>query len=274
MLVVNAPLDKNDGFTEKPTSLNNEKEIKVASVFKRIVSSPLFWTALATLAVGVLTFVVLATPPLGIPVLATSIIASSALVGIGATVIVKRKRFFYEISLAYNVINNKINPKKWHTLDQIVDHLYLGRLPLKNTGDHQFIINNNCAVLSVVELHENTTLGILSDPVTPEDWKQSNIAQKQIETPDFNPLSVEDIIQGVEFIEENIKKGKNVYVHCKAGRSRSAAIVICYLIKQSGRWRDENIIEETIDLVKKQRPNIEVRGKRECIKAYVESLKP
>ena len=39
------------------------------------------------------------------------------------------------------------------------------------------------------------------------------------------------LVEGVEFMNRNISKGGVVYVHCKAGRSRSATLVACYLMK-------------------------------------------
>lgn len=39
------------------------------------------------------------------------------------------------------------------------------------------------------------------------------------------------LIEGVDFINKNVDKGGVVYVHCKAGRSRSATLVCCYLMK-------------------------------------------
>ena len=38
---------------------------------------------------------------------------------------------------------------------------------------------------------------------------------------------------GVAFIMEQARHGHSVYVHCKAGRTRSATLVACYLIKVS-----------------------------------------
>ena len=46
------------------------------------------------------------------------------------------------------------------------------------------------------------------------------------EAPSQNMLS-----EGVDFIDRNITADRIVYVHCKAGRSRSATLVSCYLMK-------------------------------------------
>jgi atypical dual specificity phosphatase len=47
----------------------------------------------------------------------------------------------------------------------------------------------------------------------------------------FEAPPQEILLDGVEFINRTISKGGVVYVHCKAGRSRSAALVACYLMK-------------------------------------------
>ena len=55
-----------------------------------------------------------------------------------------------------------------------------------------------------------------------------------LSTPDWNSVpSNEDIKKGVDFILKyrDLKPPNSVYVHCKAGRSRSATIVACYLVK-------------------------------------------
>lgn len=257
--------------------LEDEKKIKVASVFKRVVCSPLFWMTVATLATltaATLTIVAAAVPPLGIPVIAIGIIAGAVFatfIGVSGVAIAKRKQLIYEVSLAYSVINNKIKPKKWPVCNEITDGLVLGRLPLKNRDDHRTMIDQQGigAVLSLVEHFENHNLGVLSDPVTPKNWVKLGIDHMQIETPDFSPLSVEDIAKGVNFIEEEIRQGKKVYVHCKAGRSRSAAIVVAYLIKSN----QFETVDEAIEHVRGKRSVISLGHKKiDSINAYVESI--
>ncbi len=41
----------------------------------------------------------------------------------------------------------------------------------------------------------------------------------------------EKLRNGVEFINDYRDTDKTVYVHCKAGRTRSATLVGCYLMK-------------------------------------------
>ena len=47
----------------------------------------------------------------------------------------------------------------------------------------------------------------------------------------FEAPSQEMLIEGVDFINRKSVDGGVVYVHCKAGRSRSATLVGCYLMK-------------------------------------------
>lgn len=63
-----------------------------------------------------------------------------------------------------------------------------------------------------------------------EAYSATGIEQLYIPTTDFVPPSYENVVRGVEFIDKHIQNGGKVYIHCKAGRGRSATIAICYLI--------------------------------------------
>ena len=43
--------------------------------------------------------------------------------------------------------------------------------------------------------------------------------------------TVDEIEKAVAFIKTFREKQQSVYVHCKAGRGRSAFLVVCYLVK-------------------------------------------
>lgn len=56
----------------------------------------------------------------------------------------------------------------------------------------------------------------------------------QLSTRDiFETPSHEKLLQGVSKMESFSENGKTVYVHCKAGRTRSATLVGCYLMSVS-----------------------------------------
>ena len=67
----------------------------------------------------------------------------------------------------------------------------------------------------------------------------------------------EQIASGLQFINHIIKdKHASVYVHCKAGRSRSAYLVAAYLIAKEGRN-----VEEVIEHLKAKRPQVWIGSK-------------
>lgn len=72
-----------------------------------------------------------------------------------------------------------------------------------------------------------------------------------------------------EFIHEYRVQGRNVFVHCQAGMSRSPTIVIGYLLKNEGMD-----YETAFEFVKKRRARIGPnKGFRTQLKNYYEALK-
>lgn len=217
-------------------------EIKVACVFKRIILSPLFW-AISVIGASF-------TGPWSVTVGAATMVAG--------IVVAWRKRFVYEVTLSFGFFMNKMFPQKWPVFNKITENLYLGRLPLKNNNDHIALQKEGIgAVLSVVEKFENHSVGLFTDPVTPDDWKALGIEHFQVETPDFYPLTVESFQKAVAFIKAQKATGKKVYVHCKAGRGRSAAVVVADLKKDP----DEKFgsVRECASFVKGRRHLVSLR---------------
>lgn len=58
------------------------------------------------------------------------------------------------------------------------------------------------------------------------------VEQLRLSTVDLTGVpTLENLQKGVEFILRHRAFGNSVYVHCKAGRSRSATMVAAYLIQ-------------------------------------------
>ena len=57
------------------------------------------------------------------------------------------------------------------------------------------------------------------------------MTQYWLETVDFQPPSLGNIRQSLEVIDQVKTTGNSVYLHCKAGKGRSAVVAACYLIK-------------------------------------------
>ncbi len=63
------------------------------------------------------------------------------------------------------------------------------------------------------------------------EYEKHGIEQLRIPTTDFTHPRISDVEVAVEFVQQHVEAGDAVYIHCKAGRARSATVAICWLIK-------------------------------------------
>ncbi|KFP71722.1 Phosphatidylglycerophosphatase and protein-tyrosine phosphatase 1, partial [Acanthisitta chloris] len=91
-----------------------------------------------------------------------------------------------------------------------------------------------------------------------QEWEAMGVEQLRLSTVDITGVpTAEHLRRGVAFILQHRARGHSVYVHCKAGRSRSATVVAAYLI-QLHRWSPQKAIEA----IAKIRPHILIRHKQ------------
>ena len=119
------------------------------------------------------------------------------------------------------------------------------------------------------ELRDRRCLTRVCDrPASADDWKAANVEHLWLPTPDFVPPNLPNLKRAVEWMRGHIEARRaaplagddenpppadeadplvaaestsaaasaatrpaTIYVHCKAGRGRSAAVVICYLMR-------------------------------------------
>nr|CAG4636617.1 EOG090X0GSS [Eubosmina coregoni]SVE70144.1 EOG090X0GSS [Eubosmina coregoni] len=170
-------------------------------------------------------------------------------------------RFVFYPSLAYNVVMEKISSRQWY--NKVDNHVILGALPLRSMS-HQLVNEEN--VKGVVSLNEDYELRYLANQ--PEEWKKLGVDNIHFKVVDmFEAPSQEMLIEGVDFINRKSVDGGVVYVHCKAGRSRSATLVTCYLMKKHN-WTPE----EAISHLKSIRPHvIFTPGKMEALNIFYQN---
>ena len=114
-------------------------------------------------------------------------------------------------------------------------------------------------IKGVVSMNEDYELALFSHQT--EGWKKLGVEFLQLSTTDiFSAPSQEKLARGVDFISDITKahKGSSVYVHCKAGRTRSATLVGCYLMSQHDNWSPEMAIQRMKDL----RPHVLLHSKQ------------
>uniref|UniRef100_A0A069DWV9 Phosphatidylglycerophosphatase and protein-tyrosine phosphatase 1 n=1 Tax=Panstrongylus megistus TaxID=65343 RepID=A0A069DWV9_9HEMI len=154
-------------------------------------------------------------------------------------------RLSFYPTLLYNVLMEKVTSRNWY--DRIDDTVILGALPFRSMTE-QLITEEN--VRGVVSMNEDYELYMFSN--TSAEWKSHNVEFLQLSTRDiFEAPCQNKLIQGVQFIQKFSDSNSSVYVHCKAGRTRSATLVGCYLMSKYG-WTPE----EAVDFMRKKRAHI------------------
>ena len=70
-------------------------------------------------------------------------------------------------------------------------------------------------------------------------YEEYGIEQLHIPTTDFAHPRLEDVSRAVDFVQQHVEAGRTVYIHCKAGRARSATVALCWLIKYRGMTMEQ-----------------------------------
>ncbi|MGA2231056.1 MAG: phosphatase PAP2/dual specificity phosphatase family protein [Tepidisphaeraceae bacterium] len=130
--------------------------------------------------------------------------------------------------------------------DCVTDRLWIGR---RLSGREATEIQG-AGVTAVIDL-----AGEFSEPLT-----LRNLAYVQLSILDLTPPTTEQTKQAIAFIKANAERGI-VYVHCKIGYSRTAAIAGAYLI-DSG---EAETARDALAMLRRARPSIIVRP--EAVKA-------
>ncbi|HMP80437.1 MAG TPA: dual specificity protein phosphatase family protein [Pirellulaceae bacterium] len=125
-------------------------------------------------------------------------------------------------TLAWNLLLGRVlRVRPWRS--EIDETLVLGARPLRRDVP-QLAAERIRAVINTCEE--------FSGPL--DLYRQYHIEQLHIPTIDFTPPTLADVCRAVEFIETHAAQGHRVYVHCKAGRGRSATVAMCWLMKSKG----------------------------------------
>lgn len=151
------------------------------------------------------------------------------------------------------MINNyKYQNHKYTDISHIDKNIYLG--------------NWNSAIdKKILETNKIQSILCLNDSMVPEDivnyYNENNISYKYIKIDDHSSCNIKKYFnECIDFLDLGCIKG-NVLVHCTAGISRSATIVIMYLMKKYNESY-EHILSY-------------VKGKRKCVdpnKGFLEQL--
>jgi len=137
-------------------------------------------------------------------------------------------------TLLYNVIMARLSARKWY--DRIDRNIILGALPFRSMVD----VLKDEHVKGIISMNEDYELWLFSHGK--QGWAEQGIEFLQLPTRDiFEAPCQEKLKQGVEFMKQFSSGDDTVYVHCKAGRTRSATLVACHLIEKNS-WTPEEAV--------------------------------
>lgn len=98
------------------------------------------------------------------------------------------------------------------------------------------------------------------------EYDRHGVEQFHIPTTDFTHPALDDVKLAVEFVQSHVEQGHTVYIHCKAGRARSATVALCWLIKYRGMTTSQG---QTLLL--SSRPHINPRlTRRPVVQAFAQ----
>ena len=98
-----------------------------------------------------------------------------------------------------------------------------------------------------------------------QEWKNVGVEQLRLSTIDMTGVpTLANLQKGVQFALKYQSLGQSVYVHCKAGRSRSATMVAAYLIQVENVFLDRSPLQQIssllADLARSHAPNFRLLG--------------
>lgn len=113
---------------------------------------------------------------------------------------------------------------RWGRLvTKVDDHVYMGVAPVAFGASPDKLFQRGIrGVVNLCDEYRGPT----------QEYSRLGIEQLFVPTIDHHEPSLSSLRNAVSFIAAMKEQGHSVYVHCKAGHGRSAAVVFCWLVTQ------------------------------------------
>lgn len=139
------------------------------------------------------------------------------------------KKVAFECILLGELLLYSLGVFDWYNV--VDDNLILGAIPIQEIHADELQRMNLSLVVSVVEPFELEAVTLGGRPITGEFWKKIGVDHRILPSPDFLPPHIDVLADGAKLLDEYLREGKRVYVHCKSGRGRSASVIMAYFCR-------------------------------------------
>ncbi len=116
----------------------------------------------------------------------------------------------------------------WQQSDWIDDHVAVGSLPSKKDL-RRLAAEGVGAVVNMCEEYSGDANAL----------RACGLTQLHLPTLDYHCPRQKYLWDGLQFIREQIAENKKIFIHCKAGRGRSAILALCYVMATRGATASE-----------------------------------
>ena len=125
---------------------------------------------------------------------------------------------------------------------------------------HVFIGNKN-AIITREDILQKNNIQIVISALTEEEYEDYMIGEQDFENVDWHRLVIDDdryeeikehFSSTTKLIANAVNNGVNILVHCAAGASRSATLVLAYIMTENNMKYDD-----ALKCVRKYRPEVE-----------------
>jgi protein-tyrosine phosphatase len=167
----------------------------------------------------------------------------------------------------------------WLVFDFFYDNIYrliagMPRLSRCQVTAHLFIGSQyNLLGLQKLKALGVTAIVNMRMHSTYNEAVHEGIKYLHLPTVDNTPPPLDVLVKGADFIDEEIRNGGKVYVHCRQGLGRGPTMAIAYLIKLSMTYRDAYDMVRKVRIFINPRPG-QVKRLKELEVYYREQKKP